>query len=72
MPIICVLTEIRGPYSGQNPFIKTLVVACGYRLQAAATEANGNHSGHSDVAGTQNNSIISRIKLIVHCIDLFT
>ena len=40
MHIICVLTKIRVPYSGLKPFIKTVVVACGYRLQAAATEAN--------------------------------
>ena len=41
MHIICVLIKSRGPYSGQKQFIKTVVVAsCGYRLQAAATEAN--------------------------------
>ena len=42
MHIICVFTKIRGLYSGLKPFIKTVVVACGYRLQIAATEANGN------------------------------
>ena len=44
-------------------------------MQAAATEANAKIAvgvNTNDVAGARNNSIISRIKLIVHCIDLFT
>ena len=38
--IICVFTKIRGLYSGQKTFIITVVRACGYRLQVAATDAN--------------------------------
>ena len=71
--IICVLTKIRGLYSGYKPFIKTVVVACGYRLQAA-TEASANNVVGLLTSPAQNTSIISRIKLVVglHCIALFT
>ena len=69
---ISVLTKIRGLYSGLKPFIKTVIVACGYRLPAAATEANANNLVGLLTSPAQNNSIMSRIKLVVHCIGLFT
>ena len=41
-------------------------------LQAAATEANANNLVGLLTSPAQNNSIMSRIKLVVHCIGLFT
>ena len=49
--IICVLRPV---FWIKSIFIKTVVIACGYLLQAAATEANAsNHSGPIDVAGAE-------------------
>ena len=65
--IICVLRPV---FWIKSIFIKTVVIACGYLLQAAATEANASNLVGLLTSPAQNNFIMCRIKLVVGYIAL--